>query len=169
MRAAVGLRERELESSEPIRGYALVRIELVLAGLLAAGLLDFEHHRRLLLLLALVFLPVAVAIFVLARRLPAVALNPLAAVADLVSLGVIVAIVPASYAAVQFCAVVLALCYPLVRGELRGAIFAVAVVVVLVPVVFLADPPVANDRLVFYEVIFAVATVTGAVVAGRIA
>jgi signal transduction histidine kinase len=168
-----GLRDlggvRELESTEPVRGYAVVRLELVLAGLLAGALLDFEHHRRLFVVLALVFLPLAVGIFVLARRVPSIALNPLAALADLVSLAVIVALVPASFAAVQFCALVLALCYPLVRGELRGAIFAGALVAVLVPVVFLSDPPVGTGRLAFYELIFAVAAVTGAVFAGRIA
>jgi signal transduction histidine kinase len=98
-----------------------------------------------------------------------VALNPIAAVADLASLAVIVALVPASYAAVQFCALVLAMAYPLVRGELRGAIFAGAVVAVLVPVVFIADPPLETGRLAFYEIIFSVAAITGAVFAGRIA
>jgi signal transduction histidine kinase len=159
----------QLESSEPVRGYALIRIELVLAGLLASLLLDFEDARWLALLLALVFLPIAAGIFVLARRLPGVALNPLAALADLASLVLIVALVPASYAAVQFCALVLALTYPLVRGELRGAFFAGLLVAVLVPVVLVADPPVEDDRLVFYQVIFAVAAITGAVFAGRIA
>lgn len=160
---------RHLESAEPVRGYAVLRIELVLTGLLAAAVLDFEHHGRLALLLALVFLPLAVAIFVVAQRLPGVALSPVAAAADLVSLAVIAALVPASYAAVQFCALVLAMAYPLVRGELRGAVFAGAIVAVLVPVVFIADPPVENERLAFYEAIFAVAAITGAVFAGRLA
>ena len=160
---------RQLESSEPVRGYAVLRLELVLTGLLAAAVLDFEHDRRLALVLALVFLPLAVGILVVAQRLPAVALNPLAGAADLVSLTAIIALVPASYAAVQFCALVLAMAYPLVRGELRGAVFAGALVVVLVPTVFIADPPVEDDRLIFYEAIFAVAAITGAVFAGRIA
>jgi two-component system NarL family sensor kinase len=160
---------RQLESAEPVRGYAVVRIELVLAGLFATLVLDFDNDRLLALLLALVFLPVAIGIFTLAQRRPGVALNPLAAAADLASLTLIVALVPASYAAVQFCALVLALAYPLVRGELRGAIFAGAVVAVLVPTVFIADPPVETDRLAFYELIFSVAAITGAVFAGRIA
>lgn len=158
-----------LESSEPVRGYALLRIVLVLTGLVATAVLEFEGDERLGLLLALVFLPLAVGIFVVARRLPAVALNPLAAGADLVSLAVIIALVPASWAAVQFCALVLALAYPLVRGELDGAIFAGALVAVLVPVVFLADPPAGTDLLIFYEAIFAVAAISGALFTGRVA
>jgi signal transduction histidine kinase len=42
-------------------------------------------------------------------------------------------------------------------------------VAVLVPVAFLSDPPVEADRLVFYQLIFAVAAVTGAIFTGRIA
>jgi signal transduction histidine kinase len=106
---------------------------------------------------------------VLAQRRPEIALSPIGAAFDLASLAVIMALVPASYAAVQFCALVLALAYPLVRGELRGALFAGATVVVLVPVAFLSDPPVETDRLAFYELIFAVAAITGAVFTGRIA
>jgi len=158
-----------LESVEPVRGYAMVRVELALCGLLAAALLDFEHSGRLALLLLAIFLPIALGILYLSQRRPEVALNPLVAGVDLVSLAVIMALVPASYAAVQFCALVLALAYPLVRGELRGALFAAVMVAVLVPVAFLAGPPVSNDRLIFYELVFAVAALTGAIFAGRIA
>ena len=158
-----------LESNEPVRGYAIVRLELALCGLLAAAVLDFDNDGRLAILLLAIFVPFAVAILVLAQRSPAVALNPLVAALDLVSLAVITALVPASYAAVQFCALVLALAYPLVRGELRGALFAAVTVAVLVPMVFLSDPPVETDRLVFYELVFAVAAITGAIFTGRIA
>jgi signal transduction histidine kinase len=158
-----------LESVEPVRGYAMVRVELALCGLLAAALLDFEHSGRLALLLLAIFLPIALGILYFSQRSPEVALNPLVAGVDLVSLAVIMALVPASYAAVQFCALVLALAYPLVRGELRGALFAAVTVAVLVPVAFLADPPVSNDRLIFYELVFAVAAITGAIFTGRIA
>lgn len=160
---------RQLESVEPVRGYAVIRIELVLAGLLAAGFLDFAHDRRLAFLLALIFLPIALGIFAIAQRYPDVALSPLAAAGDLASFVLILALVPASYAAVQFCALVLTLTYPLVRGELRGALFAGATVAILVPVTVAVDPPVETDRLLFYELVFAVATITGAVFAGRIA
>jgi signal transduction histidine kinase len=158
-----------LESHEPVRGYAIVRLELVLCGLLAAALLDFENDGRLAILLLAVFLPIATGILVLAQRSPQVALNPVVALMDLGSMAVIMALVPGSYAAVQFCALVLVLAYPLVRGELRGAAFAAVTVAVLVPVAFLSDPPVENDRLVFYELIFAVAAITGALFTGRLA
>ena len=159
----------QLESAEPVRGYAIVRLELGLCGLVAAMVLDFEHNGRLALLLIGIFLPIAIGILVVAQRRPEFALNPVVAAVDVVSLAVILAFVPASYVAVQFCALVLALAYPLVRGELRGALFAAATVAVLVPVAFLADPPVETDRLVFYELVFAVAAITGAIFTGRIA
>lgn len=158
-----------IESAEPVRGYALIRLELVLAGLLAALVLDFENDGRLAIALAAVLLPFALSIVFIAQRAPGVALNPLAAAADLVSLAALIALVPASYVAVQFCALLLVLAYPLVRGELRGAAFAGAVVVVLIPVTLLVDVPVERDRLLFYELVFAVAAITGAVFAGRLA
>jgi signal transduction histidine kinase len=158
-----------LESAEPVRGYAIVRLELALCGLLAAAVLDFEGDGLLALLLLAIFLPIAIVILIASQRSPGVALNPLVVLLDLASLAVIMALVPASYAAVQFGALVLALAYPLVRGELRGAIFAAITAAVLVPVAFLSNPPVENDRLAFYELVFAVAAITGAVFTGRIA
>jgi signal transduction histidine kinase len=159
----------QLESTEPLRGYAIVRLELLLCALLAVAIVDFDKDGLLAILLAAVFLPIAIVILVLAQRRPEAALNPLVAVGDLASLAVITALVPATYAAVQFCALVLALAYPLVRGELRGALFAAATVALLVPVTFIADPPVENDRLVFYELLFGVAAITGALFTGRLA
>jgi two-component system NarL family sensor kinase len=158
-----------LESSEPIRGYALIRVELALAGLIAAALLDFENDGLLAILLGGFFLPVGLVILALAQRRPSIALNPLAAAADLASMALILALVPASWAAVQFCAIVLALVYPLVRGERRGAIFAVVEVATLVPITLLVDVPPPTQRLLFYEGVFAVATISGALFAGRLA
>jgi signal transduction histidine kinase len=40
---------------------------------------------------------------------------------------------------------------------------------VLIPTAFLSDPPVPDDRLAFYELVFAVAAVTGAIFCGRLA
>jgi two-component system NarL family sensor kinase len=159
----------QLESSEPVRGYALIRVELVLTGLLAAAVLDFKGDGRLAVLLGAIFLPTAVAILVLSRRMPSVALNPLAAVADLMSLSLILALVPASWAAIHFCALVLALVYPLVHGERGGVIFAVAMVATLVPITFAVGAPPPHNRLIFYELVFAVATISGALFAGRMA
>ena len=158
-----------LESAEPVRGYAMVRLELALCGLVAAALLDFEGDGRLAILLLAIFVPFAAVIAVLSQRRPEFALNPAVGVADIVSLAVIMAVVPAAYAAVQFSAVVLALAYPLVRGELRGAVFAGLTVAVLVPIAILSDPPPDDDRLVFYELVFAVAAISGALFTGRIA
>jgi two-component system NarL family sensor kinase len=169
MNLGLGGPTHERESAEPVRGYAVIRLEFVVAGLVATAFLDFEHDGRLAIALAAVFLPFALVILYVSQRAPSVALNPVAAAIDLVSLAVLIALVPTAYAAIQFCALVLALAYPLVRGELRGAAFAAAVVVVLVPVTLIAEPPVADDRLLFYELIFAVAAITGAVFAGRMA
>ena len=157
-----------LESDEPVRGYGVLRVVIVLTGLVAAGLLDFEHSGRLGLLLAVVFLPLSVAVLVAAQRLPGAALNQVAAIVDLVSLAAIVLLVPGSYAAVDLCAVVLALTYPLVGGAARGVIFAAVTVAVLLPATVLADPPVEDSRLAFYQAVFAVVVIAGAAFTGRL-
>jgi signal transduction histidine kinase len=159
----------QLDSLEPVRGYAIVRIELALCGLLAAAVLDFEDDGLLAVLLVTVFLPLATVILIASQRSPEFALNPVVALLDLASLAVIMALVPASWAAVQFSALVLALAYPLVRGELRGALFAGITAAVLVPIAFLSNPPVEDDRLIFYELVFTVAAITGAIFTGRLA
>ena len=69
----------------------------------------------------------------------------------------------------QFCALVLGAGLPAGARRAARGLFAGVTVAVLVPVAFLADPPVENDRLVFYELVFAVAAVTGAIFTGRIA
>ena len=158
-----------LESAEPVRGYALVRIALALTGLLAAAVLDFDDDTLLALLLGLVFLPVGVVILVLAQRVPSVALNPFVAAIDLASMALILALVPASWAAIHFCALVLTLVYPLVTGERRGVLFAIAAVAVLVPITLVSGTPPPYNRLIFYEAVFAVATISGALLAGRLA
>jgi signal transduction histidine kinase len=158
-----------LESNEPVRGYAVVRVELALAGLLGTAVLDFDGDGLLALLLATIFLPGGLVILVLSQRNPSMALNPLAAVADLFSMALILALVPASWAAIHFCAIVLALVYPLVRGERRGVAFAIGAVVTLVPITFLVGAPPPQNRLIFYEMFFAVATISGALFAGRLA
>jgi two-component system NarL family sensor kinase len=56
-----------------------------------------------------------------------------------------------------------------VRGERRGAIFAVGEVATLVPITLLVDVPPPTQRLLFYEGVFAVATISGALFAGRLA
>ena len=158
-----------LENTEPVRGYAIVRVELALTGLLAAAVLDFDDDALLALLLGLIFLPIGVVILVLAQRRPEAALNPSVAAVDLASMALILLFVPASWAAIHFCAIVLALVYPLVAGERRGAVFAVAVVAVLVPITLATDTPPPHNRLIFYEAVFAVATISGALLAGRLA
>ncbi|MEA2479241.1 MAG: hypothetical protein QOJ07_1163 [Thermoleophilaceae bacterium] len=157
-----------LESNEPIAAYAVIRLELVCVGLLSTAILDFDHDGRLAVLLATIALPLALAIWFLARRAPAVALSPGVAIVDLASLTSILLLVPAAWAALQFCALVLAMAYPLVRGERAGIVFALATVGVIVPAALLAELPVDDHRLLFYEMIFGVATVAGATFAGRV-
>jgi signal transduction histidine kinase len=158
-----------LESDEPIRAYALIRIELILVGLVASIPLDFQYDQRLALILGFVALPIALVIFFVAQRNPAAALNPAVALGDLTALALILALVPATWAAVHFCALILAMAYPLVRGETGGLLFALALVAVIIPVALLSDPPPPQARLYFHEVVFAVATVTGALFMGRVA
>src|SRR5258705_3023988 len=123
----------ELESDEPVRAYAVLRIELVLVVLIASFPLDFEYDDRLAWLLGGIYLPASIAIFILARRRPGAALNRVVAVAVLVALTVVLAVVPTMWAVVHFCALILVMAFPLVRGDREGLAFAVLVVAAIVP------------------------------------
>jgi signal transduction histidine kinase len=159
----------ELESDEPVRAYALIRIQLVLVGLVASIPLEFRDDDRLTWLLGAVFLPASIVIFLLARRRPGAALSRGVAIGDLISLTLLLAFVPTIWAAIHFCALILVMAFPLVRGDREGLAFAILVTACIVPTTLLVDVPPPQDRLLFYEVVFGIAAIAGAAFMGRVA
>jgi signal transduction histidine kinase len=158
-----------LESDEPVRAYATIRLELVVVALFAAIVLNFRDDTRLAWVLGCVYLPLAAAIFLLARRRPASALSRGVAIGDLVALTALLVICPVIWTAIHFCALILVMAYPLVRGHREGLAFAVLVVACIVPTTLLVDVPPPQDRLALYELIFAIAAIAGARFMGRVA
>jgi signal transduction histidine kinase len=157
-----------LESAEPIRSFAVLRLVTVFAGLGAALISDVPHRDRLMLVIVLVGLPWAAAVFVLARRAPERALHPLVALGDLLILALAELAAPDTYAGIRFLAIFLVAAHAHFQGEPGGVAFAAITLAVLVPLVALDETPVSGGRLIFNECIFAVATLSAGVFMARL-
>ncbi|MEX2252665.1 MAG: ATP-binding protein [Thermoleophilaceae bacterium] len=161
------LRRVPLESSEPVLAFAWARVALVLAGLVSSVFAGFPFEGELALLLGGVALPWALATVVMARRRPELAFGPVTPTVDIALLVLIEALVPETYAATRFIALLLFSVHAHLQGEARGVLVASAGSASLVAVATLTDGPVHGGLLGFYESIFVVAAIGSAVLLGR--
>jgi signal transduction histidine kinase len=121
-----------------------------------------------LIAIGAVALPYSIAVLVLARRAPSLALSPLVAVADLALLAAAEVASPATYGAVRFLALFLVAAHAHFQGEARGVLMAVLTIVVLTPLSFLTDTPVDGGLRAFYELLFATCTLAAGFFMGRL-
>jgi signal transduction histidine kinase len=159
-----------IESLRPVASFAGVRLVLPLAALAADVILGFPDGAAPALILALVALPWAVAIFVVAQSSPIRALTPFVAATDLAVLAAVQAAMPNAYAATHFLALVFIGAHAHFQGPRRGIAIAAlgAVLLIAVTVVRKSDGPLASDELAFYETVFAVACLATAAVIGEL-
>jgi len=157
-----------LESPEPLRLFAALRVGLAACATIGALAFSFAHSGRLALVTGLVALPWSVALAATARRQPAATLTPAVAVVDFAILGLAELASPDAYAAVRFVAIVLIAAHAHVQGEQRGAALALLAVVVLVPISDVNGAPVSGGLLAFYEVLFAVSALAAGLFVGRL-
>ncbi|MEA2496386.1 MAG: hypothetical protein QOJ29_4297, partial [Thermoleophilaceae bacterium] len=146
-----------IESPRPIAWFGTLRVAMVAVALASLAAFDVPHRDRLIVLVAAVAAPLALAVLYLAQRRPALALHPGIALVDLVILTLAEAIAPDSYGAVRFLALFLIASHAHFQGAARGVAIAAAGVVLLVPVAALTDGPVGGAVLAFYETLFAAA------------
>src|SRR5947209_4673796 len=157
-----------LESPEPLRLFAALRVGLAACATIGALAFSFAHSGRLALVTGLVALPWSVALAATARRQPAATLTPAVAVVDFAILGLAELASPDAYSAVPFVAIVLIAAHAHVQGEQRGAALALLAVVVLVPISDVNGAPVSGGLLAFYEVLFAVSALAAGLFVGRL-
>jgi signal transduction histidine kinase len=153
---------------QPVVSFAVVRLLLPAAALLADVILGFPNGAAPPLILGLVAIPWAVAILVVARTQPARALTPVVAVGDLIVIAAVQAAMPDAYAATHFVALVFIGAHAHFQGARRGVLIAVFGAVLLIGVTIASDPPIDGDRLAFYETIFAVSCLAIAAVIGEL-
>jgi signal transduction histidine kinase len=166
MRSAFTPPRTPLASREPIVGFAVIRALITLAAVIAFAFFGFPYGGHVSELIAAIALPWAVFVLLVTRHSPEAGLNPLIMLGDMTMLGIVIAVEPELYAPAQFTALFFVAAHAHCQGASLSAFVGVLPPLVLIPVIFAADVPVANDDLHVYEVIFAVACLSTAIVVG---
>jgi signal transduction histidine kinase len=161
-------RRLPIGSTQPVAGFGLIRVAIVLITIVALLIFDIPDRNELLVLAVAVGLPFSLVVALLARRAPVVALNPAVALIDLAILAAAEAVAPASYGAVRFLALFLIAAHAHFQGEVRGVAIAIASIVLLTPIAFASDVPVSGSLLAFYECLFAASALAAGVFMGRL-
>jgi signal transduction histidine kinase len=157
-----------IESLRPVVSFAVVRLVLPVAALLADLILGFPNGAVGAIILALVAIPWAVAILVIAQRNPARALTPMVAGGDLVVICAIQAAIPDAYAATHFVMLVFIGAHAHFQGPRRGVVIAAAGAAMLIAVTVPGDTPIDGPGLAFAETVFAVSCLAIGAVIGEL-
>jgi len=115
-----------IESMRPVVSFAVIRLLLPGAALLADVILGFPDGAWPVIILAGVAIPWAIGILMVARTNPANALTPLVAAGDLAVLAAFQAAMPNAYAATHFVALVFIGAHAHFQGLRRGIAIAAA-------------------------------------------
>jgi signal transduction histidine kinase len=166
MRQAFTPPRTPLASRDPIVGFAVIRALLAGAAVIVLAILGFPYEGDLTAAIAAVALPWAVFVLAVTRHSAEAGLNPLIILGDMTMLGTIIAVEPELYVPVQFTALFFVAAHAHCQGAPLSAFVGVLPPLVLIPVTFAADVPTDDDVLHLYEVIFAVACLSTAVVVG---
>jgi signal transduction histidine kinase len=146
-----------------------VRLLLPIAALLADAILGFPGGALPALILALVAIPWAFGVFMVARSNPIRALTPFVAAIDLVVIAAVQASMPDAYAATHFVALIFIGAHAHFQGARRGlAIAAFGAVLMIAVTVAWRPSMIEADELAFYETVFAVAALAIAAVIGEL-
>jgi signal transduction histidine kinase len=157
-----------IESMRPVVSFAAIRLLLPVAALLASAILGFPFGGKLAAVLAAVALPWAALVFYIASKDPSRALTPWIAAGDLAVLAIILAVVPATWAAVQFVGLVFIGAHAHFQGPRRGILIAGIGAAVLIAVSVWRPGPVTGDELAFYETVYAVSALAIAAIIGEL-
>jgi signal transduction histidine kinase len=156
-----------LDSREPIVGFAVIRALIAGAVVIAVAILGFPYEGTVTIVAA-VALPWSLLVLVVTRHSTEAGLNPLIAFGDMCVLGLLIALEPDMYAPAQFMALFLVAAHAHCQGAQWSPVVGVLPPLVLIPVTFAADVPIDDDLLQAYEVVFAVASLSTAVVVGAL-
>jgi signal transduction histidine kinase len=163
------LRRLPIESTQPLVVFALTRIAVALAALLAIIVLGFPYGGRGISVIAAIGLPWAVGVLLVARRNPELTLHPLVAAGDVAVLLAIELIVPEAYGATRFTALFVLAAHAHFQGERRGLAIALAGSSALVAGTALrGDTPLDGEMLAFYEIVFVLSAAAAGAVVGSL-
>jgi len=168
VRGPLAPRRTPIESREPILAFAVIRALIVIAALLALAILGFPYSGAVVAVLAAVGLPWSVGILVLSRRSPQAGLNPAIVLGDMALLGLLQGVEPDMYAATHFTALFLVGAHAHFQGAEWSLVVGLLPPLILIPVTLATDPPVHEGLLHAYEVVFATACLSAALVVGAL-
>jgi signal transduction histidine kinase len=157
-----------LESREPIVSFAVIRALTAGAAVLALAILGFPYDGEATAVLAAVALPWSLGVLAITRRSSAAAESALIVVGDMAVLGVLQAVEPELYAPVHFTALFLVGTHAHFQGADRSLLVGLLPPAILTPVTFSTDVPVEDGLLQAYEVVFATASLSAALVVGAL-
>ena len=157
-----------LESREPIVAFAIIRALIAGAAVLAFAILGFPYGGSAAAVVGLVALPWSLVVLVITRRSTDAGLSPLIALGDMAVLGILQGVEPHMYAVAHFVALFLVAAHAHCQGAGLSLVVGVLPPLVLIPVTFATDVPVHDGLLHAYEVVFAVACLSTALVVGAL-
>ena len=157
-----------LESRDPIVGFAVIRAAITVAAIAALAILGFPYKGTAVVVIAAVALPWSIAVLVLTRRSTEAGLSPLIALGDMAVLGVLMAVEPDMYGPVHFVALFLVAAHAHCQGSSWSLVVGALPPLVLIPVTLASDIGIDNGLLDAYEVVFAAACLSTAIVVGAL-
>ncbi len=155
-----------LASHDPIVGFAVIRALMAGAGVTALAILGFPYAGTLTVALAAVALPWALFVLAITRHSTDAGLNPLIVLGDMAVLGILVVVEADLYAPAHFTALFFVAAHAHCQGASLSPFVGVLPPLVLIPVTLASDVPVDDSVLQLYEVTFAVACLSTALVVG---
>ena len=162
-------RRLPIESAQPLLVFAIARLAIAVAALLALVVLGFPYGGEGAAVVGGLGLPWAVWCLLLARRAPERLLSPLVPAADLLLLLILELVAPEAYGAVRFTALFLIAAHAHFQGERRGVMVALlGSVVLVVACAVRGDYPLPNDLHALYETVFVIGSIATGVVVGTL-
>jgi two-component system, NarL family, sensor kinase len=162
-------RRLPIESAQPIVVFAVARLAIVVAALVALVMLGFPYEGKAAAVVGGLGVPWAVLCVVTARREPERLLSPVVPAVDLLILLTLELVAPDTYGAVRAAALFLIAAHAHFQGETRGTMIALVGSAALVSASAVrGDSPLPGDLHAFYETVFVLSALATGVVVGTL-
>jgi two-component system, NarL family, sensor kinase len=165
----VRFRRLPIESAQPILVFAVARLAIALAALIALVVLGFPYEGKGAAVVGGLAVPWAVLCLLVARREPERLLSPLVPAVDLLILVILEVVVPDTYGAVRAAALFMIAAHAHFQGETRGVMIALVGSAALVfASAVRGDSPVPGNVHAFYETVFVLSALATGLVVGSL-
>jgi two-component system, NarL family, sensor kinase len=162
-------RRLPIESAQPLLVFAVARLAIAVASLLAIVVLGFPYDGRGAAVVGGLALPWALLCLAMARREPERLLSPLVPAVDLLVLLILELVAPATYGAVRAAALFMIAAHSHFQGARRGVMVALLGSAALVTASAVrGDTPVPGDVHAFYETVFVLSCLATGLVVGNL-